>query len=286
MKIDRRAVAPRATPLPAVALALAFASLATLASLVTPLAAAEPPVKGAAAAGDHLLTFRRDADSFVNPNGRSTGGKNQKVTVWIGADRARRDDGRGAAIVRLDLGRLCLIDHESKTYTMLEVGKEGGGYAVKTRHRAFEPPKELQELSRLQSAVTASDATRKVGSWNASLHKVSVTNKMSGGADFDWWTSSELKLDDRPYRTLLVLLAGIVPQAVDGDWLRTIVELPGFPVLFQRSQKLPDTVAKTTQELTSVEEKAAPAGTYDPPAGYAAVDAVAFLRASGTPEVP
>jgi hypothetical protein len=278
MRNERRAAAARRALLDALILVLTFLSLSTA------LAAAEPPATAAVA--DHLLTFRRDADEFVNPNGRTTGGKNQKVTVWIGADRVRRDDGRGAAILRLDLGRLCLIDHESKTYTMLEVGKETGGYAVKTRYRAFEPPKELQELSRQESAVTASDATRKVGSWNASLHKVSVTNKMSGGSDFEWWTSSELKLDDRPYRTLLVLLAGIAPMAVDGDWLKTIVELPGFPVLFQRNQKLPDTVAKTTQQLASVEEKAAPAGTYDPPAGYTAVDAVAFLRASSAPTVP
>jgi hypothetical protein len=47
-------------------------------------------------------------------------------------------------------------------------------------------------------------------------------------------------------------------------------QIEGFPVIEEADVEMAGSRFKTREELVSAETKDAPAGTYDPPAGYAA----------------
>ena len=52
------------------------------------------------------------------------------------------------------------------------------------------------------------------------------------------------------------------------EWIKQIMALEGFRVLQETSVNMMGTEFKMLEELVSIEEKDAPAGTYSPPEGY------------------
>jgi hypothetical protein len=73
-------------------------------------------------------------------------------------------------------------------------------------------------------------------------------------------------------------------MANEGDeWIATLQSVPGPPVLFERVEKFPEMEVKAREELVAVERKAAPAGTYEVPAGHRSISYEEYLRTFGAP---
>ena len=203
----------------------------------------------APAAADTLLTLRSSIEGLkMDQPG------NGEVKIWLGGDRLRRDEADVSYILRLDRGKLYIVNHGEKTYTELAV------------------PGDLEKIvspagSQLKVQVTATSETRKIGGWTARKYDVALSNPQGLRLDTTIWTSKDIAFHEA-YSRLAANLAALQPGAA--EWARKLQQIEGFPVLQETEVDMAGSRFKTREELVSVETKDAPAGAYEPPAGYRA----------------
>ena len=201
--------------------------------------------------GDTLLTVRSSIEGLkIAPS------QAEPIRIWIGekGDRLRRDEGDSSYILRLDRGKLYVVNHTDKTYSEI---------ALPIDARKVGAPPEMQA----KAQVTATGETKKIGSWNVRKYKVDITNPAGLRIDTTVWASPDVAA----YQALTLLAASIAAlQPGSADWSLKLGQIEGFPVLQEAEVTMGTSHFKTREELVGVETKDAPAGAYDPPAGYAA----------------
>lgn len=176
------------------------------------------------------------------------------VKVWISGDKLRRDEGGDTSyILRIDRGKLYIINHPEKTYSELTVAD---------LLKVTSPPE-----TQLSVKVTATNETRKVGTWNARKYKVDIKNPTGLHLDTTIWASKDVA-SYQAYNRLASSLAALQPGAV--DWARKLETIEGFPVLQEADVEMGGSRFKTREELVSVETLQAPAEAYEVPKGYTA----------------
>lgn len=230
-------------------------------------------------AADVLLTKKRDADEFGFQDRVTQGAKNQKVEIWIGPDRVRRDDGRTALILRLDQKKLYFINHTDRTWSATDLRQKGTRW---TATATFLPPPG-QEVWRWHAKTEPTGETRKVGSWQAAGHRIALTSEtgMAERVRLVWWVASDLRVDDAAWRVLTSLLASFDPAGE--EWVAAVQTIPGHPVLFEQAVQQPEVEVTLREELVAVKEGEAPAGLYEVPDGYRVIDLAAYREAYGWP---
>lgn len=230
---------------------------------------------------DTLLLHRRDADEFAF-NGRVTGGENQRVEIWLGADRVRRDDGRSVQILRLDQKALFLLDPVSRTFCRVALRRSRGRLGVSKPAVFVQFPAEL-EIYRLRSELAPEAGLREIGPWQAEGVSARVLSSLRLTRPIRWWTTPDLQIQTDAYKTLLRL---VVSLDRGGDaWLDGLLDRPGTLVLFERAEMLPEAEARAREELVSVEEKEPPTGAYEVPRGFRELTVRRFLHENGFPAV-
>jgi hypothetical protein len=227
-----------------------------------------------ALSADTLLTKRRDANEFISLQGQiSPGAKHQKVEIWIGSDRVRRDDGRIALILRLDQHKLYLVNHAQRVYTVSDAQLDGSQKAPQPGMTPFQ----------FHAKAEPTGEKRTIGSWQAVRYQVALISETGHGERIrlTWWVAPDLAIEDAPLRALQRLLASASPEGE--EWMATLLSLPGQPVLFERAEKLPEVEVKSREELVSVKRGEAPPGIYEPPAGYRLMDFFEYRESFGVP---
>lgn len=198
------------------------------------------------AAADSLLTLRSSIEGLKMdqpPPG--------EIRIWIGGDKLRREEGDTSYILRLDRGKLYVLNHAEKTYTELAVA-------------------DLQQMAspgaELKVQVTATNETKKIGNWTARKYKVDLSNP---GLHLDTtiWASRDIASYEA-YGRLAASLAALQPGGA--EWARKMEQIDGFPVLQEADVKMGNSRFHTREELVAVETRDAPADAYELPAGYTA----------------
>jgi hypothetical protein len=207
---------------------------------------------GLPALGDTLLTVRSSIQGLkIAPS------QAEPIRIWIGGekgDRLRRDEGDSSYVLRLDRGKLYVINHTDKTYSEIPVPIDP---------RKMGAPPEMQ----VKAQVTATGETKKIGSWNVRKYRVDITNPAGLHLDTTVWASADVA----SHQALTRLAASIAAlQPGSADWSVKLAQIEGFPVLQEADVTMGTSHFKTREELVSVETKDTPAGAYDPPAGYTA----------------
>jgi hypothetical protein len=201
----------------------------------------------APAAADTLLTVRSSVEGLKMD--QPAGGE---VRIWVGSDRLRRDEGETSTIVRLDRGKVYVLNHTDKTYVEIAAP-------------------DLQKLAppagaAMKVQVTATGETKKVRDWNARKYKVEISNPEGLRLDTTLWASKDVV--SPTYGRLAATLTALQPNST--EWARQMQQIEGFPVIQEADVEMAGSRFKTREELVSAETKEAPAGTYEPPAGYRA----------------
>jgi hypothetical protein len=207
------------------------------------LAVPAPP-----AGADTLLTVRSKVEGLKMD--QPAGGE---IRIWVGADRLRRDEGETSSILRLDTGKIYLLNHADKTYA--EVAAP-----------------DLQKpaaagVAQMKVQVTETRDAKKVGNWQARKYKVEISSPEGLHLDTTIWASKDIA-GYQAYGKLSSVLAAL--QTGSAEWSRKMQQIDGFPVIQESDVDMGGSRFKTREELVSAETKDAPAGTYDPPAGYTA----------------
>ncbi|HYG65745.1 MAG TPA: DUF4412 domain-containing protein [Thermoanaerobaculia bacterium] len=213
------------------------------------------------AAADTLLTVKSHVGAF-QLMGENQPAKDTEVKIWVGADRLRRDEGQTSSILRLDRNKLYIVDHAAKTYSEVGLPVDLQKYAPAGTEAAM---KQMGDAMRLDAKVTPASETRKIGDWNARRVDVAITSAMGMKIATTMWVSKDLEI----YRSLNRMSATLASlQHGAAAWARQLEEIEGFPVLQESSISVVGTQFKTREELVAVAAQDAPAGIYEPPAGY------------------
>lgn len=206
------------------------------------------------------------ADTLVTLTSREQGVGDQSerrgtVTMWIGDRVIARDDGRSTAILRD--GELVLVDHESRSYSVLALPVDVPSLIPPERR---EIAGQMMQMMRMDAEITPTDERREIGGWDARRYRVQLTNPMGVAVAMDLWLSEEVELPAARVKELSRALGEVQPGG--GGWVAELTALPGFPVLQETRLTVGGDQMTSREELVSIEQKPAPAGVYAPPEEY------------------
>ena len=218
----------------------------------------------APAGADTLLTLKTHSE-VPAPKGRAVEQTDRTVTVWVGPNRVRRDDGKAASIVLFDKKKLYIVDHADKSYTAIDLPVNLAKLVPGPQGELLQ--KEMSATAKLDAKITKTAETKKIGVWNTRKYHVDLSNPTIK-VSTDMWVSRDVGVDINALRQLQLSVASLQPGAL--DWVKKLQEIDGFPVLQESSLNFGTPKDATTrEELISVEKgKEPPANTFVPPAGY------------------
>lgn len=202
------------------------------------------------AGADTFLTIKSRVEGLKMP-GQSPEGE---IKIWIAGDRLRRDDGDTSAILRMDQNKLFLVNHLDKTYNELTLPLDFKKLALAG-----------EEALKTVVQVTPTSETKKIRDWSTRKVKVVLSNAAGLKLDTTLWMSTDIP-SYQAFTRMLVSLTALQPGGV--PLARQMEQLEGIPVLQETDVTVEGGRFKTREELVSAETKDAPAGLYDPPAGY------------------
>jgi hypothetical protein len=217
----------------------------------------------AGAFADTLFTVKSHTDAF-QVAGQKQPAKDSQVKIWVSGDKLRRDDEDQSMILRLDRNLLYMLNHEAKTYSELPLPIDLRKMMPKGSEAMAD---QIANGMKLTVQVTPRTETRKVNQWNAKRYDVSIQSAMGMKIATTLWVSKEVD-GYLPMNRLSATLASLQPGAA--AWAKELEKIDGYPVLTESSVDALGAKFGTREELQTVEAKDAPAGTFEPPAGYTA----------------
>jgi hypothetical protein len=194
------------------------------------------------AQADTLMTTR---EGTLRPGADAAQDKGSTVRFWSGSDRMARIDDRGKMISDLESGVTYLLNDQAKSCFAIprqQIDAEGGTAG--------------------QVEVRETNETRQIGPWQAKVYE--LTAIMDGEPiEISVWVSEDVSVDVGGLRAYTA--SRLTPEMT---WMLKMFDLGGYPV----RQEVRMGPIRSWGELVAVEEKSAPAGTYDIPAGYSGCD--------------
>lgn len=220
-------------------------------------------VLATAAAADTRLDMKSHTDAF-QMMGQDQPAQDKTITFWIAGDRVLRDDGDNAFLYRGDENKLYLIDHGAKSYTVLSLPVDM--LALMPAESRAQMQGFLQQMA-MKATVTPADEEKEINGWSARRYDVHMENQMGMKVDSTVWATEAVEADLDAFRGLYAAMGALQPggaSAVD-----ELLKIQGVPVLSETTVAGMGGSFGSREELVSAQQAAAPAGTYEVPAGYA-----------------
>ncbi len=225
-----------------------FARIALFAVLASP-----------AIAGDLMITQTKHTDAY-SMMGQNSPATDVTETMWLGDKRMRHESGSQLTIVRADLKKMYIVDTAAKTYSTLDLPID-----LKKYIPAEAAPMMESMFSSMKVTVTPTTETKKIRDWNATKFMVTMSMPM-GSSTREVWATKDISVDSTNYCELVGSMMSMMPggSAMAAEWKK----VEGFPVLTLSSMPMMGSEMKSKEELTAVEHKDAPEGTFDVPKGF------------------
>jgi hypothetical protein len=223
----------------------------TLAALAVMLLAA------GLAAADTKVVKMTHVDSFAIM-GQTQPAEDREQITWIGKDKMHMNQGDTATIVRLDLMKLYVINHSTQTYHVLDLPIDLS---------ALVPPEMQQMLTMMQFDVTVTpvDEHKQVGDWNARRYDMTMSSQMFT-MNSTMWVTKVPGFDPSAFKAMYVHLNSLQPGMAEAS--EELGKVDGIVVEQKGVMTMMGNEVNTSEKAISIEDLEAPAGTYDPPAGY------------------
>jgi len=215
-----------------------------------------------AASAEYKVVLQHHQDGF-SMMGQSQDPTDEEHVTWIGDQKLRMDQGSSSTIVNVEAGKMMLIDHDDKTYTEVDLPVDLA---------ALMPPgmaEQMLAMLKFDVTVSPSDETKKVGEWNAKRYDLKMTSAMMS-LDTVIWASTETPVDHAAFFDLFSVVISLQP-GMDG-MMEQMSQIDGYVVSQEANMSMKfmgETTVGSSDVVTSIEKVDAPAGIYDPPAGYA-----------------
>jgi len=209
------------------------------------------------AAADLKVIKQTHQDGFTIM-GQTQPAEDKQQTTWIGTNMMYMDQGDNVTIVRLDTMKLYVVDHTTKTYHVLDLPVDLS---------TLVPPEMQPMLAMMQFEVTVTptDEHKQVGEWNARRYDMSMTSQMFSMKS-TMWVTKVAGYDPEAFNSMYVHLNSLQPGMADA--VKEMGKIDGLVVEQQGLMTMMGNEVGTSEKTISIDNMDAPAGTYDPPAGY------------------
>jgi len=203
------------------------------------------------------------------------------IESWISDDRVRQDayDPLGnplnSTIIRLDQGKIFLIDHTSRTYSDMD-------YPLPVNMDSQLPIDINSLLEQMTLEVTPTSKTKMIDSWSCTKYDVRIETIDIQGQSIvitqEIWTTNDIKINQELFKNPTldnqpnVLISSPTQNAITSQWNK----IKGYPVLTITTTTLTthmmgnklDITMTYTNELIEITEGVPPEGIYEIPKGY------------------
>ena len=211
-------------------------------------------------AADVLVKIKTHSDP-ISVGGQTQPGRDAVADQWYAPGKTAQSSGDSGFIVDLDKNMAYMINHRDKSYVALPLPID----IVKVL-----PPEVAQQAAMMQMTATVAPTseTRTVLSlpctgWDVALTMMGMPMKMRV------WTSTGVPA------ALLAHSAKVTPAFIQGQMrltgesVKEFAKITGFQLATEMTADVMGARMRTTTEVIEIVEKPAPAGTFEPPAGYA-----------------
>jgi hypothetical protein len=161
---------------------------------------------------------------------------------------------------------MIIISHDEKTYTEVDLPVD---------LNQLLPPgmgEQMMEMLKFEVTVTPSEEVKKVGSWDAKRYDLKLSSAMMN-MESVLWATKDAPIDFAAYHDLYSNIMSLQP-GMDA-MMSEMKKIEGYVVAQDAvltMKMMGETSMGTTDEVVSIEEMAAPAGTYAPPGDYSRKD--------------
>ena len=208
-------------------------------------------------AADVLVKIKTHSDAIA-VGGQSQPARDGMAEQWYGPGKTAQSSGDSGFIVDLDKNMAYMVNHRDKSYVPLPLPMD----ITKVL-----PPEVAPMAARMQmsATVTPSSDTKTIGAWPCTAYDVTLT-VMGMPMTMRVWASTDVPaaLLDYASRVTPVFLQG--QMRLTDESVKEFAKIKGFQVATELTAGMIG--ARTTTEVVEIVEKAAPPGTFAPPAGY------------------
>jgi hypothetical protein len=224
---------------------------------------------------DVYIKQKRHTDAF-EVMGQAQPEKDEITVTWMSKDKGRFDMGEGqSTIIRLDKNMMYFLDHTKMTYAEMPFGdlSEVILGAVPESELSEEERKEAQKfmkgitstMMKAEAEVTDTGEEQKIKDWNCRKYIMKVKIMMAT-TTAEIWATEDIKINYDLYRTLGAAM--ISKQPGFQEMFEEMKKIKGIAVLTTSASSAMGAEVKSSEELIEFEEKPAPSGAYEIPAGY------------------
>jgi hypothetical protein len=230
----------------------AFAAAAALAFFLTP---GDP---------DPVLTRKIHTDAY-EMRGQEVAARDTTQTLWIrGKQMIRIEDGDRVIIVRLDKKKIHVLNTKEKTVSNVDLPVDLVKYLPE---EAREMADQVKERSAVTADVKTTTESKRVKDWNSLKYTIELTGGRGPAGNDEIWASTETGVDAAAFRELLAQTSAL--RFGGESMVEAMKKVEGVPVKVVHTRPMfGGAEVKTTEELTAVEKKEAPAGAFDVPADF------------------
>jgi hypothetical protein len=209
------------------------------------------------AAADIKVVKQTHQDGFTIM-GQTQPPEDRQQTTWIGPNRMSMEQGDTVTIVRLDIMKLYVVDHGTKSYHVLDLPVDLSKLI---------PPEMQPMLAMMQFdvTVTPTDEHKQVGDWKARRYDMEMSSQMFSMKS-TMWVTKVAGYDPQAFNSMYVHLNSLQPGMADA--VKEMTKIEGLVVEQQGVMTMMGNEVGTSEKTISIDDVDAPAGTYEPPNDY------------------
>jgi hypothetical protein len=202
---------------------------------------------------------RAHSDAFAIAD-QSQPARDDVFEQWFSGNKTAQSGGALGMIVDLDANMAYMVMHGDKSYVPMPLPMD----IIKIL-----PPEvaSMAPMVQMSATVTATAETKKIGQWNCTGYDVALSVMGIRGTQ-RVWASTEVP------GALATAAAKVMPTFMQGQMrltdeaVKEYAKIKGFQIASELIADVMGTKMRTTTETVEIVEKAAPAGAFEPPAGY------------------
>lgn len=212
------------------------------------------------ASADTLLKMKSHTGAF-QVMGQNQPAQDLEITYWIGDDRALRDDGQTAMLLRDD--KLYILDHAEKSYAELDVPVDLSSFFPEASRDQM---KQMLQAMEMQASVEPTDERKEINGWPARRYEVRLQNQMGMKVESTIWATEAVDVDLDSFHRMSRAMASLQPGGA--GVVEELLQIAGVPVLMESRIQAMGGSTTSREELVSAETKEPPPGVYELPDGY------------------
>lgn len=210
---------------------------------------------------DTLITTKSHTDAMPMAQKPAS---DEVQTQWIAKDRYRMNAKGSGILVRMDQKKLYVIDDAGKKAQWADLPLDFAKMVSPDKAAAINA---MMAQAKMTATLVPTGETKKIGPWTARRYRIEMKSPMGMTMNWDVWATRDVKLDYTVFKQMVANVQGLNPTM--SDFAREFMKIDGCPVLTEMKMNVMGASFGQRDEVTAIEDKAPPAGTYEVPQGYA-----------------